>query len=282
VSPAGGSVVRALLLGSILLVSGCASQPPAETRADSRAGSRWYDYNTLRVPEDAEIFQKGYGSAVLHCEGSFTDETGETYRFNLRGIVSPLDMGGQRYFLGAGHVFDLEKEIALRGAAAEGVGIHSPAYYVDAGGERFLMDRVDDGTHDLALFVQKGGGRFPGSRYRCGDSDDLRLGNPVLCWGMPLMEDFELSVGIVSALAAPRSLLEAGFPEANAEDFFVSSMPTIFGCSGGLVYAFRNGTPEIVGMLVAGYVGISRSLVYKINAVLRDAGIISRGGEGGR
>jgi hypothetical protein len=268
---------RTLLLALILALPGCASQPPE----GNGASGPWYDYNTLRVAENAEIFQKGYGSYVLTCDGSFTDEDGEIYRFHLRGIVSPLDLGGERFFLGAGHVFDMEREVALRGGSVTGSVIRPPVYYIDLEGERFLMTRVDDREHDFALFVQEGGRQFLGSRYRCGDSDGLRLGNPVLCWGMPLMEDFELSVGIVSALSAPRSLLEAGFPGSEAEDFFVSSMPSIPGCSGGLVYAFRDGVPEIVGMLVAGYTTINRSLVYKINSILRDAGVVVRGGRGG-
>ena len=90
---------------------------------------------------------------------------------------------------------------------------------------------------------------------------------------MPFMENFELSFGIVSALTAPRSLMDAHFPEAEAEDFFVTSMPTIFGCSGAPVYAFREGEPEIVGMLIAGYINFKRSIVYKINSILRDSGL---------
>jgi hypothetical protein len=90
---------------------------------------------------------------------------------------------------------------------------------------------------------------------------------------MPLLEGFELNIGIVSALSAPRSLLQASFPEGEEDDFFVTSMPTIFGCSGALVYAFRDGTPEIVGMVVAGYININRSVIYKINSILRDSGL---------
>ncbi len=281
-STAGGNAVRLLLLSGMLVLPGCASQQPADPLPRSLAQGRWYDYNTLRVPEDAQIFQKGYGSHVLHCEGSFTDEDGEVYRFHLRGIASPLDLGGERFFLGAGHVFDMEDQVALRGGLVSGSAIRPPVYYIDLEGQRFLLERIDDGERDFALFVQEGGRQFPGSRYRCGDSDDLRLGNPVLCWGMPLMEDFELSVGIVSALAAPHNLLDVGFPGSNADDFFVSSMPSMPGCSGGLVYAFRNGTPEIVGMLVAGNFTMSRSLVYKINSILRDAGIATHGRRGTR
>jgi S1-C subfamily serine protease len=259
----------AVLLLAIAL-AGCASQRPA----DPAPTSRFYDYNTMRVSEQADIFQKGYGSYMLYCEGSCEDETGELNIFRLRGIVSPIVVDGKTYFLGAGHVFDLEKEAALRGGSLEGSKVRPPVYSFQVDGRRYELARVDHGTRDLALFIlPRGGDGFPLSRYRYGNSDDVRLGNPVLCWGMPLLEDFELSIGIVSALSAPRSLKDAMFPESASEDFFVTSMPTIFGCSGALVYAFRSGEPEVVGMLVAGYVNINRSIVYKINSILRDAGL---------
>ncbi len=228
----------------------------------------------MKVSEQAEIFQKGYGSYILHCDSLYEDDDGEPARFHLRGIVSPIIVDGKTWFLAAGHVFDLEKEAALRGGSLSALNLRPPVYYLEADGRRYDLERVDPGTRDLALFVVRSGENgFPLSRYRCGNSDDVKLGNPVLSWGMPLMEDFELSIGIVSALAAPRSLKDAAFAESAAEDFFVTSMPTIFGCSGALVYAFRNGEPEVVGMLVAGYININRSIVYKINSILRDSGL---------
>ena len=268
--PAKATALGFLILAGLLALAGCASQR-ITTRA--QAGS-WYDYNTLRVSEEAEIFQKGYGSYLMHCEGSFLDEEGEAYKFHIRGIVSPIEIKGKTYFLGAGHVFDLEKEIILRGGSSTASKVRPPVYYLELNGNRYEMDKVDRGNRDLALFVQRGTRNdFPRSRYHCGNSDDLRMGNPVLSWGMPLLEDFELSIGIVSALSAPKSLREASFPESAAEDFFVTSMTSIFGCSGALVYAFRDGNPEIVGMLVAGYININRSMVYKINSILRDSGL---------
>ena len=238
------------------------------------AAHRSYDYNTLKVSERAHIFRKGYGSYVLHCLGSGQDEAGTTFSYHLRGLGSAIDVEGKTYLLSAGHVFDIREALAMRGVSVSGSTISPPEYFFELQGRRFDLVRIDDGTLDLALFVPRTGQpEFPTGRYCCGNSNDLTPGVPVLCWGMPLMENFELSTGIVSALTAPRSLIEASFPEANAEDFFVTSMPTIFGCSGALVYAFRDGQPEIVGMLVAGYININRSVVYKINSILRDAGI---------
>ncbi len=269
-------ILRWVLLAALVVVAACATQgsdgriPPGSPRVPA---GRWYDYNTLRVSDQADIFQEGYGSYLLKCDGTFQDESGETTRFQLKGLASPIDVDGKIYFLGAGHVFDLEKAISDRGGSAEHSTVRPPAYYIDLGGTRFALRRVDHGTKDLALFVQDGGADFPRSRYKVGNSDDVRLGNPELCWGMPLLEGFELSIGIVSGLAAPRSLLAAAYPEASADDFFVTSMPTIFGYSGALVYAFRGGEPEVVGMLVAGYINVNRSIVYKINSVLRDAGL---------
>jgi hypothetical protein len=234
----------------------------------------FYDYNTLRVSERADIFTEGYGSYLLHCEGSFVDEERITYKFHLRGIVSPIDVGDKTYFLAAGHVFDLANEVTKRGVSLADSKLALPVYYIERDGGRVELERIDQGTRDLALFVQREKRDFfPANRYTCGDSDDLRPGNPVLSWGMPLLEGFELSIGIVSALSAPQSLLQASFPEGDEQDFFVTSMPTIFGCSGALVYAFRDGTPEIVGMVVAGYININRSIIYKINAILRDSGL---------
>jgi S1-C subfamily serine protease len=251
---------------------GCLSSPLQRAMSPA-AGNSCYDYSTYRVSEQAEVFHKAYGSYVLHCDGSFVDEERETYKFHLRGIASPITVRGRVYLLAAGHVFDLAREVSLRGGSPGASTIPPPAYYLELNGRRCAMERLDAGTHDLAIFRQRDGQPLPPNRYACGDSDDLRPGNPVLSWGLPLLEDFELAVGIVSSLAAPRSLLEASFPEARAEDFFVTSMPSIFGCSGALVYAFRNGRPEIVGMLVAGYVNINRSIVYKINSILRDSGL---------
>jgi S1-C subfamily serine protease len=177
---------------------------------------------------------------------------------------------GKTFFLGAGHVFDPKREMSLRGCSLAGSAVRSCEYYLELQGRRYDLQRVDQGGRDVALFVaREDQADFPRSRYACGNSDDLRPGNAVLSWGMPLLEDFELSMGIVSALAAPPSLLAASFPEAAAQDFFVTSMPSIFGCSGALVYAFRAGQPEVVGMLVAGYVNINRSIVYKINSILK-------------
>lgn len=254
----------------VLVAGSCASQRNA-TATSTGSG---YDYNTLRLSDREAIFSKGYGSYLLHCEGAFVDREGGAYKFHLRGLVSPLEIQGKTYLLAAGHVFDLASEVSKRGASLAGVTLAPPVYYLDIGGARVNVQRVDHGTRDLALFLQPDGQEIvPRSRYRCGNSDDLRPGNPVLSWGMPLLEGFELSIGIVSALSAPTSLLQASFPEAAAEDFFVTSMPTIFGCSGALVYAFREGTPEVVGMVVAGYVNINRSIVYKINSILRDSGL---------
>jgi hypothetical protein len=231
-----------------------------------------YDFNTLRLSAQAEILQPGCGSYVLHCLGCLEDGEGETQSFHLRGLASPIVVGGKTYFLGAGHVFDLQSQLPLRGVSLAGVTVRSCEYSLEFQGRGCALRRVDRGGRDLALFVAQDPADFPRARYACGDSDDLHLGNPVLSWGMPLMEDFELSMGIVSALAAPPSLLAAIFPEAAAQDFFVASLPSIFGCSGALVYAFRAGEPEIVGMLVAGYLNLNRSIVYKINAILRDCG----------
>jgi S1-C subfamily serine protease len=259
-----------LSLAALLIGQGCASQRDVG-RSNSGGG---YDYNTLRVSDRAVIFSKGYGSYLLHCEGSFVDAEGMTFKFHLRGIVSPLEIRGKTYFLAAGHVFDLAAEVSKRGASLAGAKLAPPAYYIQTDAGRLELERVDRGTRDLALFVSRGSREyFPPIRYKVGDSDDLRPGIPVLSWGLPLLEDFELSIGIVSALEAPRSLLQASFPEGAAEDFFVTSMPTIFGCSGALVYAFRDGNPEIVGMVVAGYININRSIVYKINSILRDSGL---------
>ncbi len=236
------------------------------------AGHDSYDYNTLNVSERANIFRKGFGSYLLHCLGSGRDGGGTAFSYHLRGIGSPIDVEGKTYFLSAGHVFDISKELAMRGGSVSG-STASPEYFIELHGRRFDLVRIDDGTLDLALFVPRAGQpELPAAGYPCGNSDDLRPGVSVLSWGMPLLEDFELGIGIVSALAAPRSLVQASFPEAAAEDFFVTSMPTIFGSSGALVYAFREGQPEIVGMLVAGYINIGRSVVYKINSILRDAG----------
>lgn len=233
-----------------------------------------YDSNTGKVAAQAEIFQVGYGSYILHCQGSFNDGAGETFDFHLRGLVSPIQVAEKSYFLGAGHVFDIRQVILMRGYSLAGSTVRPPEYFLELQGRRYDLARIDNGCLDLALFeLQDQKADFPRSRYRCGNSDDLRPGNPVLCWGLPLMEGFELSVGVVSALAAPRSLLEASFPGAAAEDFFVTSMPTIFGYSGALVYAFREGEPEIVGMLVAGYLSINRSIVYRINSILRESGL---------
>jgi S1-C subfamily serine protease len=265
-------VILTLFPLGALVLQGCLTSLPQRVLPQA-AGNPCYDYNTYRVSEQAEIFQKAYGSYVLHCDGSFVDEEGETFKFHLRGIASPIAVRDDTYLLAAGHVFDLAREVSLRGGSPDASAIRPPVYYVERNGRRYAMERLDAGTHDLALFRQRGGEPLPRGSYACGDSDDLRPGNPVLSWGLPLLEDFELSVGIVSSLAAPRSLLEASFPEAEAEDFFVTSMPSIFGCSGALVYAFRGGTPEIVGMLVAGYVNINRSIVYKINSILKDSGL---------
>jgi hypothetical protein len=238
------------------------------------AQHRCYDGNTAKVSAQAEIFQVGYGSYVLHCQGSFKDGAGETFSFHLRGLVSPIQVAEKSYFLGAGHVFDVRQAILLRGCSLAGSTVGPPEYFFELQGRRYDLARIDNGCLDLALFeLRDPQALLPRSRYGCGDSDDLRPGNHVLSWGMPLMEGFELSAGIVSALAAPRSLLEASFPGASAEDFFVTSMPTIFGCSGALVYAFREGEPEIVGMLVAGYLSINRSIVYRINSILRESGL---------
>jgi hypothetical protein len=238
------------------------------------AAHRSYDYNTLKVSDRANIFRKGYGSYTLHCLGSGRDGAGESFSYHLRGIGSPIDLEGKTYFLGAGHVFDVRKALAMRGVSVSGSTISPPEYFFELQGRRFNLVRIDNGTLDLALFVPRAGQpELPTSGYRCGNSDDLSPGVPVLSWGMPLLEQYELSTGIVSALTAPQSLIESSFQEATAEDFFVTSMPTIFGCSGALVYAFRDGQPEIVGMLVAGYININRSIVYKINSILRDAGI---------
>jgi S1-C subfamily serine protease len=238
------------------------------------SGHKGYDYSTARVSEQAEIFQVGYGSYVLHCLGSIEDADGEVSNLHLRGLVSPIVVERRTYFLGAGHVFDLRKEMSTLGYSLAASISRPPEYYLERDGRRYDLVRVDTGTRDMALFVaREGQADFPRSRYACGDSDDVRVGNAVLTWGRPLMESFELSAGIVAALAAPPSLRAASFLEAAAEDFFVTSMPTIFGSSGALVYAFRGGEPEIVGMLVAGYVNINRSIVYKINAILRESGL---------
>jgi hypothetical protein len=254
-----------LLLTSLLpaqSLPGAAAQQPR----------RWYDHDTRSVSEEESIFQEGYGSFVLDCEASCVVPAGEASSFHLRGIAFPLAVDGRTFYLGAGHVFDLQEALSTRGFAQEGTRIGAPVYSLAFQGRRYALHRVDDGSRDVAVFVPTDGSAgLPGGCYPCGNSDELRLGSPVLSWGMPLMEDFELSTGIVSALTAPRSLVEAAFPGAAAGDFFVTSMPTIFGCSGAPVYAFRAGRPEIVGMLVAGYLTISRSVVFKINSILRDS-----------
>jgi hypothetical protein len=226
------------------------------------------------VSRQEHIYKKGYGSYVMHCRGSIQDETGETRSYHLRGIGFPLDLDGKLYFMSAGHIFDIDKEMSMQGFSSTGMIIQPPEYFLELKGRRYDLLRIDKGTLDLAVFVQQDGQvEFPHLSYRCGNSDDLRPGVPVLSWGMPLMENFELHAGIVSSLTAPPSLMQASFPEAEAGDFFVTSMPTIFGCSGAPVYAFREGQPEIVGMLVAGYININRSIVYKINSILRDSGL---------
>jgi hypothetical protein len=261
-------------LPGFVLAQPISSGQAIRTVSAQQAACRGYDYNTLKLSEQAEILQKGYGSYVLHCLGCLEDAQGVTESIHLRGLVSPIVVQGKTYFLGAGHVFDLKRELSTRGCSLAGATVRSCEYYLEFQSRRYYLLRVDPGGRDLALFVAcEDQADFPRSRYACGNSDDLRLGNPVLSWGMPLMEDFELSMGIVSALDAPPSLLAASFPEAAAQDFFVTSLPSIFGCSGGLVYAFRGGEPEIVGMLVAGYLNINRSIVYKLNSILRDCGL---------
>jgi hypothetical protein len=261
---------------SVLMFPRLGSCDPGWTRTGvlGLAARRTYDHNMVRVSPRAHLYREGYGSYVLHCLVSARARSGESLSFNLSGIGSPIEVEGRTFLLSAGHVFDLDDALAMRGVSASECRIEPPEYYFELQGRRFALLRVDDGSSDLALFVARSGQPgFPTGGYRCGDSDALSPGAVTLSWGMPLMEHFELSTGIVTALAAPPSLVQAGFPGAAPDDFFVTSMPTIFGCSGALVYAFRDGQPEIVGMLVAGYVNVNRSIVYKINAILRDAGI---------
>jgi hypothetical protein len=261
-------------LPGFLLAQPVSSSGTIRTANLPRAANHCYDYNTVKLSEQAAILQNGHGSYVLHCLGELEDAEGETVSVHLRGLVSPIVVEGKAYFLGAGHVFDLRRDMSMRGVSLAGSTTRRCEYYLELRGRRYDLERLDQGGRDLALFMAREGqvDSLSGC-YACGNSDDLRPGNPVLSWGMPLMEDFELSMGIVSALAAPPSLLAAFFPEAAAQDFFVTSMPSIFGCSGALVYAFRDGEPEIVGMLVAGYLNINRSIVYKINSILRDCGL---------
>lgn len=231
-----------------------------------------YDRDMSNVPEGERIFQEGYGSLVLECRASIVSGDGEESSFHLRGVAFPLAVDGRTLYLAAGHVFDLEEALSTRGVDPKAVRVGEPSFTLVFQGRAHRVGRVDDGSRDAAVFAPLDPpDRLPPSFYPCGDSDELRPGSPVLSWGMPLMEGYELSAGIVSALAAPRSLVDSAFPGAQAGDFFVTSMPTIFGCSGAPVYAFRAGRPEIVGMLVAGYLNMSRSIVYRINAILRDA-----------
>jgi hypothetical protein len=272
-----------------LALPACRTVGPLETysrgaRAASPAGlsaarlgyapETGYDFDTLLVSHQEDIYRKGCGSYVLNCVGFVDDEGGQSQRFHLRGIVSPIEVDGKTYFISAGHVFDIEEQMAIRGCAIDASSMQPPEYFLELRGSRHDLQRIDTGKGDVALFVHNGReSSLLRGRYRCGNSDEVSLGNPVLSWGMPLMEDFELSVGIVSALTAPRSLMGASYPEAASEDFFVTSIWAVHGCSGALVYAFREGEPEIIGMLVAGYRNINRSIVYKINAILRDCGL---------
>lgn len=250
------------------------AQDPGVVRAGPSGRQEWYDNGTAKIPEGAEIFRTGYGSYVMFWRGSFDNESAETCPFTVRGLVSPILVNGKTYFLGAGHVFDLNQLLLVRGYSLQQVRNLQMRYEIEYQGLPCALRRVDDGKRDMALFVAADGAvNPPFAPFACGDSDEVRAGNAVLAWGMPLMEGFELSTGIISALSAPPSLLAAGFPGAAADDFFVTSMPGVFGSSGALVYALRSGEPEIVGMLVAGYVNMNRSLVYKVNAILRDSGL---------
>ncbi len=258
----------------LLLVALLCVGSPARIVARPAGEAAAYDSTTAKVSGKEDIFRQGYGSYVLECTGTFQEAGGETFDFHLRGIVSPIEVRGRLYFIGAGHAFDPEETAILRGFSLAGSTVLPPAYSIDLESRRYVLTRIDPGALDVALFVLGGDQPdFPRSGYGLGDSAELRPGTPVLSWGMPLMEDFKLSAGIVFALAAPRSLLEATYPGASADDFFVTSMPTIFGCSGALVYAFLEGRPEIVGMLVAGYININRSIVMKINALLKDCNL---------
>jgi len=267
-------LITACSLAAALLFPALGAQADSDwtlTGLPKHTEQHTYDHSTSRVSANEAIFRVGYGSYVLHCHGSGLDGEGTRFSFDLRGLGSPIEVDGRIYVLSAGHVFDVPTALATRGVSLAASTIGPPEYFFEVQGRRVELERLDDGNLDLALFApRRREAAFPTGAYHCGDSEDLSPGAAVLCWGMPLLEGFELSTGIVSAVAAPHSLIQASFPEAAPEDFFVTSMPTIFGCSGALVYAFRNGSPEIVGMLVAGYLNIGRSVVYKINSILRD------------
>jgi len=138
-------------------------------------------------------------------------------------------------------------------------------HIVDGNWDVFIEDEQmeivkKDKENDLAVFKLPTG--YEGKEFPLGDSDELKEGNLVVVGGKGNSVKANKHTKIASATGVDWGILSKEVGKENAFMLWASIVP---GDSGGPVYAFRDGEPEIVGMNKSYIYGFGEA--HKINHI---------------
>lgn len=119
----------------------------------------------------------------------------------------------------------------------------SHVYFPDGEGKVIYNNKKEDVA--LIEMPDEYGIEFP-----FGDSDELKIGNIVALSGKSMGENKIVKQGRVISTSSSEKIRSIGGYEKKEDRFFVWYL-NMSGDSGGPVYAFRDGNPEVVGMCVS-------------------------------
>ncbi|RYZ40913.1 MAG: Do family serine endopeptidase [Myxococcaceae bacterium] len=195
-------------------------------------------------------------------------------RFGMQGGQNPFGEGGgapSKQGLGSGFVIDPSGLVLTNNHVVEGADTVRVKLEDGRSFEAEVLGR--DALTDVALIQLKGvSGKLP--FVKLGDSDGLRVGDPVMAIGNPFGLASSVSAGILSARARD---IHAG----PYDDFLQTDAAINPGNSGGPLFNMRG---EVVGMntaIIGGATGIGfavpANLIQALLPQLQETGVVRRG-----
>ena len=169
------------------------------------------------------------------------DVFGEQRSVSLDGICSSILLKNG-YLLTAQHCVDIESELPF------GVILQDQEFSISHNGQKYALEKIAvGGDVDAALFKLKEQADLPYVPFNFGDTDKVAEGNLVYLFGYTGLSDVNVRDGVIGVREDTYSASET------SGGYFLISNGAGSGDSGGLVVGFRDGIPEILGVLCYEY-----------------------------
>lgn len=190
-------------------------------------------------------------------QGYVQDAKNGVYLFNKTIEVNMFGMIGEQDLEGICSSFLLEDGLLLTAGHCEAAEPPLPPFATVTGaeysitheGKRYELEKIATGGDvDVALFRVKNPEGLPYLPFALGDTDKITEGNVVYLFGYTGLSDVNVRDGIVGV----KEDTSTESPEATGGYFEITNGAD-HGDSGGLVIGFRDGIPEILGVLCYRY-----------------------------